>query len=87
MGIVGTGMEKSSSSRSDENTALNQLPFHLISTQETTMTKEEIAFQEYLDSQDSPALRAMERASDLGPASYSPEAFDEMVRQDMDGLT
>jgi hypothetical protein len=86
MGMVGAGIKKSGIA--PENTALNQSPFHLTPTRDATMTEdEERAFQEYLDSQDSPALREMERAGDLGPALYSPEVFDEMVRHDMEGLT
>jgi hypothetical protein len=47
--------------------------------------QEERDFQEYLDSQDSPALRTLEREADRGPIAYSPEAYDEMVRQDAEG--
>lgn len=46
---------------------------------------DEAAYQEYLDSQSSSALCRMERAGDLGPVPYSPAAYDEMVRQDMEG--
>ena len=49
--------------------------------------EEEAAFQEYLDGQSDPALLAMERAGDRGSVPYSPEAYEEMVRQDMEGLS
>ena len=51
------------------------------------MDFDEAAYQEYLDSQDSDALRDMERAGDRGPTPYSPEVYDEMVRHDMEGRT
>jgi hypothetical protein len=50
------------------------------------MTKaEELDFQAYLDGQAEPELTAMEMAADRGPVPYSPEAFDEMVRDDLAG--
>jgi hypothetical protein len=49
------------------------------------MTDQEIAYQEYLDSQSSPALLAMELAGDRGLPHFDSEAYDEMVRQDMEG--
>lgn len=48
---------------------------------------EEAAFQEYMVNQSDSALVAMELASDRGPMPHSPEAFDEMVRHDLEGRT
>lgn len=56
-----------------------------VAADEQALKDEDAARRDYFEGQNSPELRAMERAGDFGPAPYSPEAYDEMVRQDAEG--